>query len=506
MEFCTVETGHGQVRGLTVAGVRQFKGVPYGASTAGPHRYQRPRRPAPWTGVRDCLGYAPVSPQVPYPVSHEYARLIQFDLNVAFGGMGEDCLHLNIWTPGTGRTERRAVLFSIHGGGFAICSGNHPMYDGAKLAQLGDVVVVTATHRLSSFGYVDLASIDPSGRWADAGAAGMLDLVAALEWVRDNIQGFGGDPNCVTLLGQSGGGWKVSTLLGMPAARGLFHRAVIQSGSLVSHAPAAVTGSVAQAFIKQLGLASATLDRIEHLSWSELLAAQTAIGAHAFAPTLDGRHIPAHPSDAAAASQSDHVPLMISTTLDDAGIFFDRFDMTEQELTDTLSASFGAKAANLHKTYRAHFPARSPYLLHSQLMTDLGFARFAHAQAENRASRQGGAPVYKYLWEWTCPAFEGKFGALHAMDVSASLYNARDGILGSGSRDAKLMCETLSSALLAFAKTGDPNNSTIPHWPRFDISQRATLVFDRHTRTEQDPHGELRKLWADTPLPASVLG
>ena len=501
-----METRYGQVRGLTVAGVRQFKGVPYGASTAGPHRFQRPRPPAPWTGVRDCLGYAPVSPQIPYPVSHEYARLIQFDLNVAVGGMGEDCLHLNIWTPGTERSARRAAIVNIHGGGFAIGSGNHPMYDGAKLAQLGDVVLVSVTHRLASFGYVDLASIDSSERWADAGAAGMLDLVAALEWVRDNIERFGGDPHCVTVLGQSGGGWKVSTLLGMPAARGLFHRAVIQSGSLVAHAPAEVTGGVAQAFIKQLGLTSTTLDRIQDLSWSELLTAQTAIGAHAFAPALDRRHLPAQPAAEAVASWSDQVPLMISTTRDDAGIFFDRFDMTEQELAETLATSFGAKAASLHKTYREHFPARSPYLLYSQLMTDRGFARFAHAQAETRASRQGGAPVYRYLWEWTCPAYDGKFGALHAMDVSASLCNARDGILGSGSRDARLMCDTLSAALLAFAKTGDPNNATIPHWPPFDTSRRATLVVDRHTRIEPDPHGALRRLWADTPMPASVLG
>jgi para-nitrobenzyl esterase len=505
MEFCTVETVRGQVRGLTVAGVRQFKGVPYGASTAGPNRFQRPRSPAPWTGARDCFGYGPVSPQVPNSVAHEYARLIQFDLNVAFGGIGEDCLHLNIWTPGTGRTDKRPVIVSIHGGGFAICSGNHPMYDGAKLAQRGDVVVVTVTHRLSSFGCIDLASFDHSGRWADAGAAGMLDLVSALEWVRDNIDAFGGDPNCVTLIGQSGGGWKVSTLLGMPATRGLFHRAVVQSGSWVMHAPAATTAAVAQAYLKQLGLTPTTLERIEHMSWAQLLAAQTAIGAHAFAPVLDDKHIPAHPSDPKVATYADRVPLMISTTLDDAGLFFDRFAMTEQELTDTLSAAFGDKATTLQRTYREHFPTKSPYLLYSQLMTDVGFRRFAHAQAENRLARQT-APLYIYLWEWTCPAFDGQFGALHAMDVSASMYNERDGILGSGSSDAKLMCDTLSSSLLAFAKSGDPNNSHIPHWPHFDLPQRATLVFDRQTRVESDPHGALRKLWSDTPMPASVLG
>src|SRR5580693_5735228 len=279
MEFCTAETAYGQVRGLISSGVLQFKGVPYGASTAGTNRFQRPQPPPPWTGARDCFGYGQVSPQVPYDVSHEYARLIQFDLNVALGGMGEDCLHLNIWTPGTGRQDKRAVLFCIHGGGFAICSGNHPVYDGAKLASLGDVVVVTVTHRLSSFGYLDLADVDPSGRWADAGAGGMLDLIAALEWVRDNIEAFGGDPNCVTIFGQSGGGWKVSTLLGMPAARGLFHRAAVQSGSLVSHVPRESGAQAAESFIQKLGLTRSSIERIQDLPWTQLLAAQTAVGA-----------------------------------------------------------------------------------------------------------------------------------------------------------------------------------------------------------------------------------
>ncbi|HEX3397718.1 MAG TPA: carboxylesterase family protein, partial [Steroidobacteraceae bacterium] len=388
MEYCSVETASGRVQGLISSGIRQFKGVPYGASTAGANRFQRPRRPQPWTGVRECFGYAPVSPQVPYEVGHEYARLIQFDLNVAMGGMGEDCLHLNIWTPGTGAGSKRAVLFCIHGGGFAICSGNHPMYDGARLAQLGDVVVVAVTHRLSSFGYLNLADLDPSdGRWPDAGVAGILDLVAALEWVREHIEHFGGDPECITIFGQSGGGWKVSTLLGMPAARGLFHRAVVQSGSLLTHLPREAAAQVAHAFLARLGLTPATLDRIQELPWTEVLAAQTAVGAAAFAPIVDGTHIPAHPQDAQVASLSDEVPLIVSTTLDDAGLFFDRFTMTEQELSETLSASYGAQAATFQKAYRERFPAKSPYLLHAQLITDAGFRRFAHAQAEAKAAR-----------------------------------------------------------------------------------------------------------------------
>jgi para-nitrobenzyl esterase len=329
--------------------------------------------------------------------------------------------------------------------------------------------------------------------------------VAALQWVRDNIEHFGGDPDCVTILGQSGGGWKVSTLLGMPAARGLFHRAVVQSGSLVTHMPREAAAQVSQAFIATLGLTPKTLDRIQDLPWTQLLAAQTAIGAQAFAPSIDGVHIPAHPSDPKAAALSDEIPLIISTTLDDAGIFFDRFAMTEQELTDILTAAYGAKAPLLQKAYREHFPTKSPYLLYSQIITDAGFRRFAHAQAEAKAARQGAA-VYTYLWEWICPAFDGKFGALHAMDVAASLHNERDAILGSGSSDALRMCAALAHSLLAFARTGDPGNSHIPAWPRFNAAQRATLVFDRETRIEHGPHDALRKLWLDMPPAASVLG
>jgi para-nitrobenzyl esterase len=505
VELCSVEISSGWIQGLISAGVRQFKGVPYGASTAGANRFQRPQPPASWTGTRECFGYAPVSPQVPYDPNHDYARLIQFDLNAAFGGMSEDCLHLNIWTPGTNRDGKRAVIFCIHGGGFAICSGNHPLYDGAMLARLGDVVVVSVTHRLSSFGYLNLQDLDPTGKFKDAGAAGMLDLVAALEWVREHISEFGGDPDCVTIVGQSGGGWKISTLLGMPAAKGLFHRAVIQSGSLVSHMPRQAAAQVAHAFMAKLGLTAGTLHRLRELPWTQLLAAQTAVGAPAFAPFVDGTNIPADPLDARVALLADQVPLLISTTLDDAGLFFDRFAMTEDDLTASLSASYGEKGEALRKLYRVHFPVKSPFLLHAQIITDAGFRRFAHHQADAKASR-GAAAVYTYLWEWVCPAYDGKFGAAHAMDVSASMHNERDAILGSGSSDAARMCGSLASSLLAFAKSGNPNNPHVPHWPRFDASGRATLVFDRHPRVEHDPHANLRKFWLEMPPAASVLG
>jgi para-nitrobenzyl esterase len=502
MDFCTVETSSGKVRGLVGSGVRQFKGVPYGASTGGANRFQRPRPPAAWRGVRDCFGYAPVSPQVPSELGNDYARLIQFDLNVAFGGMSEDCLHLNVWTPDTGDHHQRAVLFSIHGGGFAIGSGNSPMYDGAKLASLGDVVVVTVTHRLASLAYLNLSDLG-AGPWSGAGVTGILDLIAALQWVRDNIANFGGDPGSVMIFGQSGGGWKVSTLLGMPAARGLFHRAAVQSGSLLTHQSRESSVQVADAFIKKLGLSAHTLSDIQHLPWSQLLAAQAQVGAHAFAPVLDGINLVADAGE--IAPSADGVPLIISTTLDDAGLFFDTFTMSENDLKVILTARWADRSADLLALYRTHFPTKSPYLLYSQMVTDSGFRRFAHAQMEQMV-RKSGAQVYSYLWEWTSPAYEGKFGAVHAMDVSASFHNERDAILGAGSRDANHMCDVLTATWLAFAKTGDPNNPLIPHWPRFDATTRSTLILGRETRVIDDPHDALRRFWLRMPAPTSVFG
>jgi para-nitrobenzyl esterase len=505
LEFCTVETTNGKVRGMLSSGIRQFRGVPYGASTAGSHRFRRPEPPAPWTGVRDCVAPGPVSPQAPYDRCNDYARLIQYDLNVAFGGMGEHCLHLNVWTPGTGRQDRRPVMVSIHGGGFAIGSGNHPMYDGAELAQFGDVVVVSVTHRLSSFGYLNLHDLDPTGRWAEAGVAGMLDLVAALEWVRDNIASFGGDPARVMLFGQSGGGWKVSALLGMRAARGLFHRAAIQSGSLTAHLPREAAAALAHAFIQKLGLTPSTLERICERPCSELLTVQSAIGALMFAPIVDGVHIDVAPLSEAALARSDHVPLIISTTLEDAGFLFDHFNLTEGELEGLLRARYAEKAKPLKDLYRQHWPVKSPFLLHAHMITDSGFRRFAYAQAEAKAARAR-APVYVYLWQWNSSAFDGKFGAVHAMDVPASFHNARDPILGSGSAEARRMCRDLASAWVAFARNGDPNDANLPDWPRFDSHERAMLVFDRHTRIEKDPDRRMREFWLDMPAAMSVLG
>ncbi|MEI9996713.1 MAG: carboxylesterase family protein [Rhizomicrobium sp.] len=502
--FCVGETTSGRIQGLVSGGIRQFKAVPYGASTAGAGRFRAPRKAVPWTGTRECFGYGPVSPQVPTDLTNSYGQLIQYDVAVSEGGMGEDCLHLNLWTPGLRDGAKRPVIVSIHGGGYGISSGNGRMYDGAELARLGDVVVVSVTHRLASFGYLNLRDAGGGGDDdAAAGHAGIMDLVLALEWVRDNIAGFGGDPNRVLIFGQSGGGWKVSTLLATPAAKGLFHRAGIQSGSQLRLQTREQSAAVAAALIAELGLAKATADRIRDVPWQVLLAAQTKIGALNFSPVLDGRYLPHHPFDPKAPEESADIPLVISTTLDDAGLFFADFDLDEAGLKAKLRGRHGDIADTMLRLYREKWPAKSPFLTFAQIMTDYGFRRFAYAQAERKAE-QARAPVYFYQWDWATPAFDGRWGAAHATDVSASFGNSRDAIMGGGAEPGRRLCKALVSAWAAFAATGDPNNANIPQWPRFDAHRRATMIFDETIQVANDPNREQRLFWEDRPPANSV--
>ncbi len=503
--FCLAETTTGRIRGLVNAGVRQFKGVPYGASTGGGNRFLPPQAPDTWTGVRDCFGYGPVSPQVPTLLTNAYGRLIHFDRAAAEGGMGEDCLRLNVWTPGLRDGAKRAVMVSIHGGGFAISSGNAAIYDGAQLARQGDVVVVTVSHRLASFGYLNLAGVGASPDFASAGVAGIMDLVTALEWVRDNIATFGGDPDRVMIFGQSGGGYKTSTLLGAPAAKGLFHRAAVQSGSSLRLQTPDEASAIASAFVAELGLTKQTIGKIRDLPWGTLLAAQTRVGAHAFTPVMDGQYLPHHPFDPAAPEESADVSLIVSTTQDDAGLFFDHFDLDETGLRDLLFARYGETTETLLRLYCGRWPSKSPYLLHARMVTDAGFRRFAYAQAERKAA-QGRAPVYAYQWDWATPAFDGRFGAAHGADVSASFGNVRDAMVGAGSGAGPALCEALSAAWVAFAKTGDPNTERLPRWPAFEPGERATMIFDDQIRVTNDPNADIRAFWNTMPPPLSVLG
>ena len=499
--FSDVETTYGVVQGVSAGPVVSFKGIPYAASTSGAGRFMPPQKPEAWTGVREASAPSVVCPQQPADPRGDYARTIYWDVNV--GGYGEDCLSLNIWTPAAD-DAKRPVLVSFHGGGFAAGSGNNVGYDGAELALWGDVVVVTVNHRLASFGYTYLAGVGAPEEFRYAGVCGLLDLVASLEWVQANIASFGGDPSRVMIFGQSGGGAKTSAVLAMPPARGLFSRAAVQSGSMLRAQTEENGARTAEKLLRELDLTPANIRNIQTLPWQQLLEAQLRVGAMAFTPVLGTDALPHHPFDPQAPVESADVPLIVSSTLEDAALALRQHHIDEDTLQAALGERFGDQGDEIYALYRRHEPDKAPHLVLAQVLTDAGFRRNVHLQAERKAA-QGGAPVWVYQWDWPTPAYDGKFGAIHGIDVAASFHAVRDTFF-AGQEDGRLMADRLASAWVEFARTGDPNNGALPTWPTYDASTRATMVFDEHTRVEDDPRGEIREYFEQFPMPQTPIG
>ena len=504
--FHVVETTSGKVQGISTAGIKEFKGIPYGASTAGKNRFMPPKKPVPWTGVRECFVHGQCCPQTVSNLRSEYGMMIQWDQQS--GGMGEDCLVLNVWTPGVNDAAKRAVLVSFHGGGFTTGSGNAPGFDGAQLALFGDVVVVTVNHRLASYGYTHLADLGAPPEFASAGVTGIMDLVASLQWVKENIANFGGDPGRVMIFGQSGGGAKTSTILATPSAKGLFHRAAVQSGSSLRLTTREQATKTAELLLEKLSIPKTRIADMQKISWQQLLEAQVSVApglAGGFAPVVDGVVLPHHPFDPVAPPESSDIPVIISTTLEDAALALTNFNLDEAGLKTVLTQRYADKAEQIFSLYKQRYPQKSPFLIQAQVFTDSGFRRSAITQAERKAAL-GKAPAYMYLWSWVSPGFGGKFGAVHGTDVSASFHNVRDNIVGVGSPEGRVMCDRLASVWITFAKTGDPNNPQIPRWPAYDANARATMVFDTDTRVENDPRGEIRKFWESMPPARGIAG
>lgn len=487
-----VNTTTGPLRGALENEVTAFKGIPYGASTAGPRRFLPPAKPEPWTGVREALALGPQAPQVKGPLP-EFFRSI--DSNE--GGFGEDCLNLHVWTPAADGA-RRPVMVWLHGGGFVVSSANWPIYNGANLARHG-VVVVTVNHRLNLFGFLHLADMGVE-KYAGAANVGMLDIVAALEWVRDNIAAFGGDPANVTVFGESGGAAKVSTLLGFAPARGLFHRAIVQSGAALTAIPREQAARDAAAFLAKLGVRKTELDRLQELPVETLQQAAAAVPGLAAGPSIDGRALPDHVFTPKASEIGAGVPLLIGTTATEVTGLLPEVTRAEMEEAEFLAAvkqalpkATPAALQHVIEAYKSEGRVlrEAAYFLQS----DAGFRRDILTQMERKAeqSAAGGAPVYAYYLTWPTPVADGKFLSPHTLDIPFVFDNldlARD-MVGDGPEQNRLR-NRMVGAWVAFARSGMPAHNDLPEWTPFDLNTRATMVFDDDCRLVSDPRKEQR--------------
>jgi len=506
--FVIAETTSGQIRGYkygpaNYGPVNEFRGVPYGASTEGRNRFMPPRKPTGWSGVLDTLSPGPHAPQV-RSASSDY--VVSFNWDRLLGSMGEDCLNLNLWTPGLRDGGKRPVMVSLHGGGFGLGSGNADLFYGDSLARFGDVVVVCPNHRLNSFGFLHLADLGAPPEFSQAGVAGMLDLVLVLRWVRDNIENFGGDPQNVTIYGHSGGGAKTSTLMAMPDAKGLFHRAIVQSGSALRLTDREAATHRAETLLAKLNISKKQIADLQTLSFAQILEASHDLGAiPPYGPVVDGKIIPNHPFDPVAPAISAHVPMIIGTSLDDAALMLVTAEtgpyaanLRKGELDDvglkTLAHDIlGEKTDAVLAAYREAYPGVSPFFILARIQTDRGFFRHnAIIQAERKVAQKS-APVWMYRYDRPSPAYGGRFGAIHGAEVEYTFHSSRSVFSGgSGSPDAQQMAVVMASTWVAFARSGSPNNSAIPSWSPYDVVNRNTMLFNQESRQKSDPDGKLR--------------
>lgn len=488
-------TTAGRVRGEESQGIHVFKGVPYGANTSA-YRFQPPRPPQPWPGVRDAIDPGPFAPQV---------------VRGPAGALSEDCLRLHVWTPGLRDRRTRPVLVYFHGGGYSAGSANYEQTDGTRLARRGDVVVVAVNHRLNAFGYLYLGELGGE-EFADSGNVGQLDLVQALAWVRDNIAEFGGDPANVTIFGQSGGGAKCATLMAMPAAHGLFHRVITMSGQQVTAIRPAAATMNARRVLEALQIAPGRAQDLRAIPMEVLIKVSRA--ATYLGPVMDGRSLPRDPFSPDAPPLSAGVPMILGNTHDETRNLLGRADPTLFDITwDALPAKLEAQSAQMTGLDRHAVIAEYRRLYPRYSAADVFFAATTAArtwraqviEAERRAVQPvASGHTWVYQLDWGASVDGGKWRARHGLDIPLAFDNvalSADMVGDSREqrRDAQRLADVMADVWIAFARTGRPVTRTLPEWPTYDLTRRATMVFDTTSRVVDDPRGAERRLFASVP-------
>ncbi len=503
------ETASGKVRGYTRNGIHAFKGIPFAGNTAEAARFMPPTKPASWTGVRSSMQFGLVCPHA--------ARTgwgndeVAWVFNWNDGQPGEDCLRINLRTPALKDNCKRPVMVWLRGGGFVAGSGQeHPGYDGENVSRRGDVVVVSINRRLGVLGHLNLAEIG-GVKYAKSANVGMLDIVASLEWARENISEFGGDPGNVTIFGQPGGGAKVGTLMAMPAAKGLFHRASIQSGSSLRMPPPENTTTLAAALLDELGLSASQLRQPHTMPADRLIEAagkaQRKLSPPAaptpramterigWAPTVDGSVLPHHPFDPTAAAESASVPLLVGTTLNEFVTALGNpvmEAMTEEDLRQRVTQRHGDRAGVVLEVFRRRHPKAKPIDLLSYIST-ASWRQNAVTQTERKAA-QAVAPAYVYQFTWQTPILDGPPRAFHCSEIAFEFYNTDvSATMTRGGPEARELAAKVSDAWIHFDRKGDPNHPGPPKWPSYKADQAATMIFDKVCEAKIDHDREERE-------------
>lgn len=518
-----VNTPLGKIGGVKANGVNVFKGIPYGASTAGPNRFKPPKAVEPWEDTFDATQFGPTAPQRSHaemggtePSDEEGKRR-----KTAFGqflhgltgdepAQGEDCLRLNVWAKGLDRDKSRAVMVWLHGGAFESGSGSWPMYDGTPLASRDDVVVVTINHRLGVLGFLYLDEI-AGDEYAGSGNAGMLDIVQALKWIQENIQLFGGDPGKVMVFGSSGGASKTSTLLAMPSAKGLFHRGALMSGPMLRVRTAEHAAHVTTQLLKRLNISAEEVGKLHELPYQILLteAAHLALPIDAglakaanpeefmpMQPVVDGKTITVHPMYPVSSPFGADVQMIVGSTKDDMKMmmlsmpWFGRLDPLALE--QIFVSTYGESSEAMLSAYRRAYPDSTPTDIACQSVTD----RVMWAGAIEWAERKSADPasVYVYRFDFETPIMGGILGATHGGDIPFALDNYTYTPMAGDRPENEKMGKIISEAFVRFAHTGDPNHPSLPEWKPYSTKERNTLVFDDPCWSECDPQPELRQL------------